>query len=200
MIATQPPDALPTGQKRARGAYYTPDALAKAICGSLAAQGVEPRVGWTLEPGCGGGAFLRAFAATWPGDLSHLYGVDSLLACEGPGEVHQRDLFGLEGPYSFILGNPDFGQAEKIVRHCLGILAPGGHLAFLLRLNMLAGKKRAKLYREHPLYLFQPIAGRPSFTGGATDNSEYGLFVWRNGHRGDGTILQPLVWAEEDAA
>jgi len=192
--ATQPPDALPEGQPRPRGAYYTPDALALAICHSLAANGIEPKIGWTLEPGCGGGAFLRAFAALWPADVSHLYAVDSVPACSGPGDVDRRDLFGLEGPYQLILGNPDFGQAEAIVRHCLGLLAPHGHLAFLLRLNMLAGKARAKLYREQPLFLFQPIAGRPSFTGGGTDASDYGLFVWKQGHRGEGRILHPLEW------
>lgn len=192
--ATQPPDALPAGQKRARGAYYTPDALALAICGSLVGSCGIAAERSILEPGCGGGAFLRAASRTWPG--AGLRGIDLVPACEGPGIIEQRDLFGVQlwREYSLVLGNPDFGRAEEIVRHCLDLRAPGGHLAFLLRLNFLGSKSRADLYREHPLRYFQPVSGRPSFTGGGTDASEYGLFVWEQGFKGRGEILPPLVW------
>lgn len=195
LFATQPPDALPAGQKRARGAYYTPDALALAICETLrdvcGLRHPEHRI---LEPGCGGGAFLRAAAQTWP--TASLRGVDLLPACEGPGVIEARDLFGLQlwGEYTLILGNPDFGNAEAIIRHCLELRCSYGSLAFLLRLNMLAGQKRADLYGAHPLRFFMPIAARPSFTAGGTDASDYGLFVWQQGFRGRGEILPPLVW------
>jgi len=70
----------------------------------------------------------------------------------------------------------------------------GGDVAFLLRITFLAGKGRVPLYGEHPLWSFQPIAGRPSFTGGGSDPSEYGLFCWKKGHQGEGRILGPLEW------
>ena len=190
MINTQPPH-VEAGAKRTNGEFYTPDALALAICCTLDRFLVKPRS--ILEPGCGGGAFLRAARKTWP--RADLRGVDLAPACRGPGLVGRMDLFSLTWSYEMILGNPDFGCAEKIVRHCLGLLSPGGYLAFLLRLNMLGGLGRASLYAEHPLWLFQPIAGRPSFTAdGKTDSSDYGLFVWREGHTGPGKILNSLEW------
>jgi hypothetical protein len=66
-----------------RGAFFTPGALALAICRTLKGLGVAP--GSIFEPGCGGGAFLRAADATWP--AASLFGVDLLPACEGPGVV-----------------------------------------------------------------------------------------------------------------
>ena len=190
MINTQPPH-VEAGAKRTNGEFYTPDALALAVCKTLHEQGISP--GYVLEPGCGGGAFLRAARETWP--RADLMGVDLAPACTGPGLVSRMDLFSLTWSYDLILGNPDFSRAEEIVRHCLGLRAPGGYLAFLLRLNMLGGIGRASLYAEYPLWLLQPIAGRPSFTSdGKTDSSDYGLFVWREGHTGPGKILQPLIW------
>jgi SAM-dependent methyltransferase len=191
MIATQPPDALPEGQARPRGAYYTPDALALAC--ARAVSDIVPPPHRILEPGCGGGAFLRAANKTWPS--RELLGVDLVLACDGPGHVLQADLFALSAPrWDLVIGNPDFGISERVVRHCLSLLGPGGHLAFLLRISFLASQARVALYREHPLRAFWPIAGRPSFTGGGSDTSEYGLFLWRKGDRWPGVMMQPLEW------
>jgi hypothetical protein len=148
-----------------------------------------------LEPGCGGGAFLRAADKTWP-SRRELVGVDLEPACSGPGEVWRGDLFLFEPStkWDLILGNPPYGLAEKAVRHCLSILPTGAHLAFLLRMSFLASQKRVPLFREHPLFAFWPIAGRPSFTGGGSDTSEYGLFLWRKGFAAPGVLMQPLEW------
>jgi hypothetical protein len=192
-VATQPPDALPQGEHRARGAYYTPDLLALACCRAVKEFGVEP--GFIFEPGCGGGAFLRAARETWPGVA--LVGVDLVPACTGPGIVVKHDLFTYKAPlggYHLIIGNPDFGIAEQVVRHCLGLLGPRGSLAMLLRISFLSSLARVPLYRDHPIWSFIPIAGRPSFTGGGSDTSEYGLFVWRDGHVGPGVIMPPMEW------
>lgn len=188
--ATEPPDGE-KGQEE-RGAFYTPDLLALAICAAVRDLGAAPE--FILEPGCGGGAFLRAAHETWP-DAS-LLGVDLVPACAGPGSVVQQDLFTLKVPeYDLIVGNPDFGIAELVVRHCLGLLVPGGHLAFLLRAAFLGSSGRVPLYRDFPLRYFQPIAQRPSFTSdGKTDPMEYGLYVWQQGFEGRGELLPPLVW------
>jgi len=176
-----------------RGAYYTPDLLAQAICKTLFEDCGIGIVNDILEPGCGGGSFLRAASFFWP--ESSLHGVDLLPACSGPGLVEQRDLFGLEGNYSLIVGNPDYAIAEKVVRHCMGLLRHGGTLAFLLRASFTGSSGRVALYREFPLRCWQPIAQRPSFTAnGKTDPMEYALFVWQRGHSGNGTIFPPLVW------
>lgn len=202
MVATLPPDG-DTGRQE-RGAYYTPDALALAICRTLRdALGVHPHR-TVFEPGCGGGAFLRAAASTWPNlvELPLLVGVDLAPACTGPGTVVVADLFEVGdlarqlqlAGYGLILGNPDYAIAEKVVRHCMTLLAPGACLAFLLRAAFLGSEGRVALFREHPLRALQPIAQRPSFTGGGSDPMEYALFVWQQGHAGRGELLPPLVW------
>lgn len=190
-IATQPPDALPTGEKRARGAYYTPDALARAITRTLG-DIIAPPMG-ILEPGCGGGAFLRAAHDEWR--RASLLGIDLVPACDGPGRVLTGDLFKLQDSVELVLGNPDFGIAEKVMRHGMKLLPWGGHLAFLLRTSFLSSSGRVELYREFPLRYLQPIGQRPCFTGdGKTDPMEYALFVWQQGFTGRGEILPPLVW------
>lgn len=191
-IATAPPDGVKG--REARGAFYTPDALALAICKTLRDE-VRRAPAQIYEPGCGGGAFLRAASATWPS--AKLTGIDLVPACEGPGRIIVGDLFEprhLFGEWPLIIGNPDYAIAEKVVRHCLTQLGPGGHLAFLLRAAFLGSTGRVPLYREHPLRYLQPIAQRPSFTGGGSDPMEYALFVWREGFTGRGEILPPLVW------
>lgn len=183
-----------------RGAFYTPGPLANAICGTLKTLGIEPRS--IFEPGCGGGAFLRAAVTTWPRCLS-VMGVDLEPACDGPGIVHKADLFSIEDSFSLIVGNPDFANAEEIARHCMKQLAPGGYLAFLLLAAIEESDARncprpdfsPAFWDEHPLYLRQAIAQRPSFRAdGKTDMRPYALHVWKHGHTGEYRGLRPLVW------
>lgn len=175
-----------------RGAYFTPDGLALAICGTLQ-RVIGHQIYEVLEPGCGGGAFLRAARAAWPS--ANLNGIDLEPACDGPGFVRKADLFAYGCKHDLVLGNPDYAIAERAVRHCLSLIEKGGHLAFLLRAAFLGSEGRIALYEEFPLRFFQPIGQRPSFTAnGKTDPMEYGLFVWRAGFKGQGTILQPLRW------
>lgn len=189
---TQPPDAKPAGEKRARGAYFTNDALALAICRSLYSEfGIYP--GSVFEPGCGGGAFLRAAHQTWP--AAQLLGVDLVPCCEGPGRVETRDLFETRGSFDLSVGNPDFGIAERVARHCMGQLTPRGWLALLLRLSFHESAERVPLFTDFPLRAFQPVAQRQTFTGdGATDKVGLGVFVWQDGFRGRGELLPPLLW------
>jgi hypothetical protein len=189
VVATQPPDGE---AGRARGAYYTNDALALSLVRTLRATlGVPAKT--ILEPGCGGGAFLRAAEKAWP--FAALHGVDLVPACTGPGFIQTRDLFTVQTGYDLVLGNPDFSIADRVVRHCMGLLTKDGHLALLLRLSFLESIERVPLFTDFPLYAFQPIAQRQSFTGdGQGDKVGLGLYVWKQGHRGPGRILSPLVW------
>jgi SAM-dependent methyltransferase len=197
-IAVEPPDG--EAGREERDAYYTPDALARAICektlkGALhldaSLDSCRARI---LEPGCGGGAFLRAAAAAWP--AASILGVDLVPACSGPGEVRQQDVFTVQGSYDLIVGNPPFMHAEAVVRHCLGLLAPGGTLALLLLASFEESGGRVRLYAEHPLYARQMVAERASFRAdGQTDQRAYAVFVWKQGWAGpDYRGLQPLVW------
>lgn len=193
--ATLPPDGE-KGQEE-RGAFYTPDLLALAICRQIRERfGLQFNLGprSIFEPGCGGGAFLRAASATWP--AADLLGADLVPACEGPGEVVAGDLFEITGRFDLIVGNPDFAIAERVVRHCMAQLAPGGHLALLLLASFEESAGRVPLWEEHPLFARQILAQRASFTAdGAMDQRPYAVFLWRQGFRGDTYQgLRPLVW------
>jgi hypothetical protein len=87
--------------------------------------------------------------------------------------------------YDLIIGNPPYSLAEEHVRLCLGLLADGGQLVFLLRLAFLESAKREALWREHPPERVDVLTRRPSFThNGKTDSAAYAVFRWRNGHVG----------------
>jgi hypothetical protein len=192
--ALVPPDGE-KGQKE-RGAFYTPDQLALAICSMLREQIIVDQPRSIFEPGCGGGSFLRAAHATWL--AAFLYGVDLVPACEGPGHVEQRDLFTVAGEprFDLVVGNPDFSIAEKVVRHCLPLLVEGGHLALLLLASFEESAGRVPLFDEYPLFARQILAQRASFTAdGAMDQRPYAVFVWRKGFQGPRYQgLRPLVW------
>ncbi len=193
-IATEPPDAAPRGEYRDRGAYFTPDLLALRICERLDEVGIRPQR--ILEPGCGGGAFLRAAQATWPS--AQLLGVDLVPSCTGPGIVRKQDFFarGLpSGAFDLALGNPPFTLALEFVWRALALVQEGGHVAFLLRIA-LSALRADGLYEQHPLFRLDPVCPRPSFTGGGTDRAqEYALLVWQKEFRGDITGRR-LVWKE----
>lgn len=190
-----------------RGAFYTPDKLALAICQTLREKVIaEPKN--IFEPGCGGGAFLRAVHATWPRCWS-IFGIDleparGSMALDSAFTVMRGDLFKVQDKFSLIVGNPDFANAEAIARHCLAQLAPGGYLAFLLLAAIEESNDRniplppgfkTPFWVEHPLYLRQAIGQRPSFRpDGKTDMRPYALHVWKEGHAGEYRGLRPLVW------
>jgi hypothetical protein len=161
--------------------YYTPDALALAIV-----RAVEDEVGrsrWdtirrVIEPSVGGGAFLRAIPYLWPRVEIRGYDVDAtapgLARCQEPvvgdwlaaGEIPGADL---------VIGNPPYRDAEAHIRVSLG-RAP--LVCLLLRASILGGQARRALWREHPPRRVWSVVGRPSFTGGGTDSSEYVVVLW----------------------
>jgi hypothetical protein len=193
-VVTQPRDAAPLGEYRERGAYFTPDMLALRICERLASRGIAPaRI---LEPGCGGGAFLRGAHATWP--AAQLLGVDLVPECTGPGIVRTQDFFDDAipiGAFDLVLGNPPFDLAERFIRRALALVPDGGHVAMLLRMALAAGRREG-LHEQFPLLRLDPVTPRPSFTGGGTDKGqEYALLCWKKGWKGEFTGKH-LVWKE----
>lgn len=155
--------------------YYTPDVLAVACVRAL---DLRPEPSLVLEPSLGGGAFARAVRARWPKAL--IQGVD--IDPDAPGREHADHLwtgdfrdhpFG--SGFSLVIGNPPYRDAEAHVEAALA-LAP--EVAMLLRLGLLAGQKRSAFWRAHPPAVVHVLSRRPSFTGGGTDASEYGWFVW----------------------
>lgn len=72
--------------------------------------------------------------------------------------------------------NPPFSLAQEFItkslQHTRGIVA------YLLRLNFLGSQKRKDWWQSRrPSHLYI-LSKRPSFTGGATDATEYAWFIW----------------------
>ena len=140
-----------------------------------------PPGGELLDPCCGKGAILSVVSPHYEAfgfEIDH----DRAALCKRNGLlVLERDAF--VEPWSdphVILTNPPFSLAEEFARKSLEKIHPSGTVAMLLRLSMLAGKKRAALWREHPADVYV-LSQRPSFTRGGSDSCEYAWFVWGPG-------------------
>lgn len=175
-------------------AYYTPQPLADAIVSALVADGHLSRGQWVMEPSAGKGAFVRALEAAGM----------SVVSVDIDPEAHAKvtsDFVSVPvGEYDLdaLVGNPSFSCAEEHVRHARKLVERhGGVVAFLLRLAFLEGKARAAFWAEHPAAHVYVLSERPSFTGGATDSTAYGVFVWAP-HRGP-TTLSHLSWKHREA-
>lgn len=87
-------------------------------------------------------------------------------------------------PYGFdlIVSNPPYYLAEPIIRQAWKHLGDGGRMIMLLRLSFQSGVDRYnKLWDELPLRWMGVLSRRPSFYGGGTNGTDYGLFVWEKG-------------------
>ena len=193
------------------GAYQTPQPVANGLVRLLA-----PILQYgqnVLEPSVGGGAFLRAVKAeTGPVVQHNYFGIDidpsaaGLRLPFGGGKV--GDFLTVE-PWSMvptlIIGNPPFSlptsggkpvpAAELHIKRALSLLAPGGHLAFLLRLALLEGIERRKtLWAGNMPKQVWVLDRRPSFTGTGSDSSAYGFFLWQKGWTGP-TTLDIVDWS-----
>lgn len=206
-------------------AYYTPDALALAIARRVRVSFGD--FGLVVEPSAGAGAFCRAARATWRG--SYVVAIEPNDATLKPSEdgcderwrgtwesadaaVREHILCATaDEERTLVLGNPPYNlpgdgkgnkptTAERHVLLALDRMRDGDVLAFLLRLAFAGGGGRIeRLYEKHPLAALWPVTPRPSFTGGGTDASEYGVFVWVKGQRGP-VDMRPLKWGDGSVA
>jgi hypothetical protein len=183
----------PTGvlhPRRPLDAYYTPDALALACVRHI---GAPTNV---IEPSVGGGAFVRAVKHARR--TAYVLGIDinpdapGLPLCDTSRAGCWLEQPEFPAPDWWVIGNPPYGDAEAHVRKALA-MQPAG-VAMLLRLSFIGSRGRSKLFAEHPLSELAVVVGRPSFTGGGTDSSEYGLFIWRDHHTGP-SRLSHLHWS-----
>lgn len=193
--------------------YRTPEACALGCVQVLGVRGLD-----ILEPHVGAGAWARA-AKHW--GARHVVGIDLNPLAEGfdacDTAFRGRDSLKVtEVQVDWILGNPPYDEAEVHIRHALE-LRPRLGVAFLLRLNFLGGKARAKgLWQEHWPDDVLPVVPRPSFAKTVIwveskkrpgklvkktrdhDSCEYGLFVWRTGiieaQFAHASLHQPIIW------
>jgi SAM-dependent methyltransferase len=172
------------GERRASDFYPTPIDLARRVVANLDSE--PPRI---LEPSAGDGAFVVACRERWPGAE---YWIAEPIAQKRNSLFANHKFETLEDlaahpnhSFDLIVGNPPYSLAESHVQLCLGLLAPGGRLVFLLRLAFLESKKRASLWQESPLERVTVMHERPSFTAnGKTDSCAYAVFCWRKGFVG----------------
>jgi len=203
------PDTLPAdGRRKKLDQYFTPPALAEAAVGWLVRDGYAwSGPGWdgmaALEPSAGRGAWIDALLKAVPdascaaldidpervGDLQRR-GIDAEV-----GDFLTAELFSAytHGRYDLILGNPPYSGAEEHTRRALELRSRFGSVAFLLRLAFLESAERVGFWKEHPASKIYVLSERPSFSGGGTDNSAYGFFVWSTWHRGP-TQTEVVQW------
>lgn len=188
--------------------YLTPQEVADACCARLVEDGWVRRRSLVLEPSAGTGAFVRAAARIFA--PAYLHANEPFLTMDpdavpekGKGTLTLQCFEELSkqhpdlGPYDSVIGNPPFSLAEEHIRIAHSMLAVGGVLAFVLRLNFLGSTKRAGLWHDHPPDAIYTLEPRPSFTGGGNDSTEYALFVWRNA-RVMGQAIDWIRWGRDE--
>ena len=168
--------------------FYTPDREAQLHVDALA-EIVTPRR--VLEPSVGGGAYVRAARARWPG--VHVVGVDidpdapGLKLCDerlapyGTTDLHPDDMFGID----LALGNPPYALAYDHVSHLLRTVPA---VSMLLRVGFLGTRRRRALMQRHPLHEMRVFPWRLSFVGpggeqygDGVDMHDHAVFTWVNG-------------------
>lgn len=206
----------------ANDAYYTDMPLALAICKALHPLLLDGVGGTTriLEPSAGAGSFVKAARTVWGSEavitavephLPMLRNKNGGLMLESKPKQTQRLLqnwgcnklvvqtiehyVGHFSPeireFDIGIGNPPYLLAEE---HTALLRPRCNYLAFLLRMSFLGSQGRAlRIFKEPGLRYVMPIAERPSFFAGTTDNSEYAVFVWQHSYRGLAQIL-PHLW------
>lgn len=96
--------------------------------------------------------------------------------------------------FDWIVGNPPYFLAEEFIRKSWGLLMPGGTMAFLLRLSFMEGVGRYHtLWNDLWLNEVAVCSRRPSFYGGKTNGTAFGIFIWKKLR--DGTpAWKPREW------
>lgn len=169
-----------SGYDRAADDWYVePAAVVNALLD------VEPFVGLSWDPACGGGNIPRQFEARempcWGSDLVNRgYGVCGW------------DFFDCYGTVENIISNPPYGIIEQFLDHALSLAT--GKVALLARLAFLEGQKRRSLFLNTPLARVWVSSRRVSMPPGGSDvpakggSIAYAWFVWDHAHAGPPTI------------
>ena len=162
-----------------------------------------------LEPACGTGAICRVLRDRY--ENSRIHGVevradlaqhlghedwlsvgrgqqepDLVFFCDFHDWARYMVDFTPYAGYDLVVTNPPYGNDEpvKFFESAWPLVADGGQLAMLLRLNWLASSKRAAFHREHPADVYV-VARRIAFLdNGSSPTESHAWFVWTRGEAG----------------
>jgi hypothetical protein len=99
--------------------------------------------------------------------------------------------------FDLIVSNPPYFIAEEIIRKAWDLLAYGGTMMMLLRLAFQSGVGRYNgLWSEIYPETVAVCSRRPSFYGGKTNGTDYGVFIWHKGLDGR-PVGKPRSWKTE---
>lgn len=137
-----------------------------------------------FEPCAGDGAIIKAVQevrkdVTWTANEIQPEMKDKLEKIQGVTSVTSEDFLktstGLSD-YKVIITNPPFNLALECIQQSRRLHAD--YVVFLLRLNFLASKSRAKFMSENTPDVYV-LSQRPGFTSnGGRDSIDYAWFVW----------------------
>ena len=179
------------GKRHASDFYETPYPLAEATLNYVRSGFGIYAPELILDPGAGLGVWGKAARGIWLSS-PNIVGIEigQMPIPGGPvyyDSWYHDDYLTLSQQWrnnvktrpDLIVGNPPYRLAQEFVEVSLRLIAPGGLMAFLLRLNFLAGRRRRSFWRKHKPGHVVVLVERPSFTSdGNSDATEYALFVW----------------------
>lgn len=174
--------------------YETPAWAIDALLRNHALRGSR-----VLEPCAGDGAILKVlYSRGYPGLSTVAVEIrkeeEDSLACLAD-IVHIADFLTWKPSCAFdtIITNPPYSIAQEIIEHAFEIADGKSEVIMLLRLGFLEAEKRYEFWQRHPVNHLYVLSARPSFTGGGTDGTAYGWFVWDNSdHQSIKVIDSPL--------
>ena len=183
--------------------YETPEPLADAALALVRERFGVYTPALILDPGAGTGVWGRAAHSLWP--EATVIGVD-IERGRPPGGAYDiwfKDSYLDKARYwpkfmsrrpDLIIGNPPYRLSQQFIEASLSIVQPGGLVAFLLRLNFLAGECRRVFWQQNTPGRVIVCVQRPSFTSdNGTDATEYGVYVWSDRFH-FGAQLEWLSW------
>lgn len=95
--------------------------------------------------------------------------------------------------YDMAITNPPFNLALDVIKKCLTIVRPGGHVIMLLRLNFFGSQERSDWFKKNMPSFCYVHSKRLKFTGTSnTDSIEYMHAVWVVGEHPEFTRLKIL--------
>lgn len=187
------------------------DPLDFAVTPAWAVRAILPHLGeprTAIDLACGDGAIGKVLREAW-GESLQLHGIEldrarattardlivsvkpSFDPCRVYDEVYRSDALECAADdQDLVIANPPFERAADFLRIALGLVRPGGHVAFLLRAGWVIPKTRAHVPPCDLFFLRRRPSFKKSAKGNSTDASDYAWHVWGLGLGGRWSVLE----------